>query len=102
MFLVHLSHPDGEEYDKNYDRLSHPPAEAQLDFGLMEAVKDGKYIDVHGTAKAQLLKGNVNTKQAFSPLLYEMTYRSVGTGNPISRNPLNNVLFVRRNFFLNF
>src|SRR5699024_10197016 len=29
------SHPEGEEYDKNYDRLSHPPAEAQLDFGLM-------------------------------------------------------------------
>src|SRR5699024_5564754 len=26
---------------------SHPPAEAQLDFGLVEAVKDGKYIDVH-------------------------------------------------------
>src|SRR5699024_2477287 len=36
-----------EEYDKNYERLSHPPAEAQLDFGLMEAVKDGKYIDIH-------------------------------------------------------
>src|SRR5690625_93154 len=36
-----------EGFDKNYERLSHPPAEAQLDFGLMEAVKDGKYIDVH-------------------------------------------------------
>src|SRR5690625_2755151 len=36
-----------ESFDKNYERLSHPPAEAQLDFGLMEAVKDGKYIDVH-------------------------------------------------------
>ena len=36
-----------ETKDKNYERLSHPPAEAQLDFGLMEAVKDGKYIDVH-------------------------------------------------------
>lgn len=36
-----------EDYDKNYERLTHPPAEAQLDFGLMEAVKDGKYIDVH-------------------------------------------------------
>lgn len=34
-------------FDKNYERLSHPPAEAQLDFGHMEAVKDGKYIDVH-------------------------------------------------------
>src|SRR5699024_4092724 len=32
-----------KDYDKNYERLSHPPAEAQLDFGLIEAVKDGKY-----------------------------------------------------------
>lgn len=39
--------PEEKEYDKNFERLSHPPAEAQLDFGLMEAVKDGKYIDVH-------------------------------------------------------
>ncbi len=39
--------PEGEEQDKNYERLSHPPSEAQLDFGLMEAVKDGRYIDVH-------------------------------------------------------
>src|SRR5699024_902096 len=38
---------EDEERDKNYERLSHPPAEAQLDFGLMEAVKDGKYIDIH-------------------------------------------------------
>lgn len=36
-----------EDHDENYERLSHPPAEAQLDFGLMEAVKDGKYMDVH-------------------------------------------------------
>jgi len=41
------NHTEGKEHDKNYERLSHPPAEAQLDFGLMEAVKDGKYIDVH-------------------------------------------------------
>src|SRR5690625_540368 len=38
---------EDEGRNKNYERLSHPPAEAQLDFGLMEAVKDGKYIDVH-------------------------------------------------------
>src|SRR5699024_10409039 len=36
-----------ESFDKNYERLSQPPAEAQLDLGLMEAVKDGKYIAVH-------------------------------------------------------
>ena len=33
--------------DKGFERLEHPPAEAQLDFGLMEAVKDGNYVDVH-------------------------------------------------------
>lgn len=27
--------------------MIHPPAEAQVDFGLTSAVKDGKYIDVH-------------------------------------------------------
>lgn len=38
---------DEESQDKNYERLHHPPAEAQLDFGLMEAVKDGEYVDLH-------------------------------------------------------
>lgn len=33
--------------DRNYERLQHPPGEAQLDFGLMEAVKDGKFVDIH-------------------------------------------------------
>ena len=33
--------------DKNYEHLIHPPAEAQVDFGITEAVKDGKFIDVH-------------------------------------------------------
>ena len=36
-----------ETKDRNYERLAHPPAEAQLDFGLMEAVKDGEYVDVN-------------------------------------------------------
>ncbi|ESU31663.1 transposase [Bacillus sp. 17376] len=36
-----------ETQDKNAERLEHPPGEAQLDFGLMEAVKEGKYVDVH-------------------------------------------------------
>ena len=36
-----------DNLDKNFERLEHPPAEAQLDFGLMEAVKDGKFIEVH-------------------------------------------------------
>ncbi|MBR7555028.1 IS21 family transposase [Allobacillus sp. GCM10007491] len=34
--------------DRGYERLQHPPGEAQVDFGTMEAVKDGKYIDIHG------------------------------------------------------
>src|SRR5690625_7280765 len=41
------SQTEGGRDDKSYERLSHPPAEAQRDYGLMEAVKDGKYIDVH-------------------------------------------------------
>src|SRR5699024_12194050 len=36
-----------DNHDKTYERLIHPPAEAQLDFGLMSAVQDGKYIDIH-------------------------------------------------------
>lgn len=36
-----------EDRNQNYERLIHPPAEAQVDFGLTSAVKDGKYIDVH-------------------------------------------------------
>ncbi|QNK89132.1 IS21 family transposase [Sporosarcina sp. resist] len=38
---------EDETKDKNYERLIHPPAEAQLDFGLMQAVQDGKYKDIH-------------------------------------------------------
>ncbi|WP_062197228.1 hypothetical protein [Massilibacterium senegalense] len=36
-----------ETRDKNSESLIHPPAEAQLDFGIMEAVKGGKYVDIH-------------------------------------------------------
>lgn len=36
-----------DNHDTTYERLIHPPAEAQLDFGLMSAVQDGKYIDIH-------------------------------------------------------
>ncbi len=37
---------EDETKDKNSERLIHPPAEAQLDFGLMGAVKDGMYVDI--------------------------------------------------------
>lgn len=36
-----------DSHDKGYDRLEHPPGEAQVDFGVMETVKDGAFVDVH-------------------------------------------------------
>lgn len=36
-----------EEKDKGYERLAHPSGEAQVDFGVMEAVHDGEIVDVH-------------------------------------------------------
>ena len=36
-----------EEKDKGYERLEHPPGEAQVDFGVMEAVQDGEIVDIH-------------------------------------------------------
>lgn len=32
---------------EEYERLTHPPAEAQVDFGITEAVEDGKVKDIH-------------------------------------------------------
>lgn len=36
-----------EEADKVHERLAHPEGEAQVDFGIMEAVQDGEILDVH-------------------------------------------------------
>lgn len=36
-----------EEKDKGFERLEHPPGEAQVDFGVMEAVQDGEIVDIH-------------------------------------------------------
>ena len=33
--------------DTCYERLEHPLGEGQLDFGVMEVVKDGQYVDTH-------------------------------------------------------
>src|SRR5699024_4555557 len=33
--------------DKGYERLEHPPGEAQVDFGTMETVQDGEFVDIH-------------------------------------------------------
>jgi transposase len=35
-----------EEKDRGFERLDHPPAEAQVDFGVMEAVQDGELVDI--------------------------------------------------------
>src|SRR5690606_9281895 len=33
--------------DRGYERLEHPEGEAQVDFGIMEAVHDGEILDIH-------------------------------------------------------
>ena len=38
---------DGETFKEEYDRLTHPPAEAQIDFGVTEAVQDGRVKNIH-------------------------------------------------------
>lgn len=35
------------ENDSRFERLAHPPGEAQVDFGVMEVVKDSHAVDVH-------------------------------------------------------
>lgn len=37
---------DGEDKDKGAERLEHPAGEAQVDFGIMEAVENGKSRDI--------------------------------------------------------
>uniref|UniRef100_UPI00046AA31F IS21 family transposase n=1 Tax=Caldalkalibacillus mannanilyticus TaxID=1418 RepID=UPI00046AA31F len=36
-----------DESISGYERLEHPPGEAHVDFGFMEAVHDGELIDIH-------------------------------------------------------
>jgi len=40
-------HSTEDSPDKGYERLEHPPGEAQVDFGRMETVQDGEFVDVH-------------------------------------------------------
>ncbi|MET3505702.1 transposase [Halalkalibacter oceani] len=46
-FISDWENSHDEDYDKGHDRLQHPPSEAQVDFGLMEVVKDGEFVDTH-------------------------------------------------------
>lgn len=36
-----------DEKSKGYERLEHPEGEAQVDFGVMEAVHEGENVDVN-------------------------------------------------------
>ncbi len=36
-----------DEVKGEYDRLTHPSAEAQVDYGITETVEDGKVKDIH-------------------------------------------------------
>jgi hypothetical protein len=46
-FISEWMNTHQEEKDKGYERLEHPPGEAQVDFGVMEAVQDGEIVDIH-------------------------------------------------------
>src|SRR5690625_4247703 len=38
---------ESDTIKEEFDRLTHPPAEAQIDFGVTEVVQDGKVKDIH-------------------------------------------------------
>lgn len=38
---------ESEGIKEEYERLAHPPAEAQIDFGITEVVQEGKIKDIH-------------------------------------------------------
>lgn len=38
---------ESEGMKEEYERLTHPPAEAQIDFGITEAIEDGQAKDIH-------------------------------------------------------
>jgi len=46
-FISDWENSHNEGMDKGHDRLEHPPSEAQVDFGIMEVVKDGEFMDIH-------------------------------------------------------
>ena len=46
-FISEWENSHNEELDKGHNRLEHPPSEAQVDFGIMEVVKDGEFMDIH-------------------------------------------------------
>src|SRR5690625_5696972 len=44
---------DSDELKEEYERLTHPPAEAQIDFGMTEAIEDGKAKDIHALVRSE-------------------------------------------------
>jgi transposase len=45
-YIEEWKNTHNNEKDKGYERLEHPPGEAQVDFGVMEAVQDGELVDI--------------------------------------------------------
>lgn len=45
-FIQEWKNTHSEDKDKGFERLEHPPGEAQVDFGVMEAVQDGELVDI--------------------------------------------------------
>jgi transposase len=46
-FISDWMNTHNNENVSGHERLEHPPGEAQVDFGVMEAVHDGELIDIH-------------------------------------------------------
>ena len=46
-FIQEWRATEDDEVSKGHERLQHPEGEAQLDFGVMEAVQDRGIVDVH-------------------------------------------------------
>lgn len=49
-FIAEWKDTHSSEVEKGkeaFERLNHPPAEAQIDFGMTEVVQDGHYKDIH-------------------------------------------------------
>lgn len=45
-FIQEWKNTHSEGKDKGFERLDHPPGEAQVDFGVMEAVQEGELVDI--------------------------------------------------------
>lgn len=66
-FIADWENSHNNEVDKGHEHLEHPPSEAQIDFGVMEVVKDGEYVEIHA-----LIMSYPYSNAGFAvPLLFE-------------------------------